>query len=268
MKYKLTNETLVTQTGETLFRIEALHNIYGNYLVRKGQRGGFVESRQNLADDGKCWIADDACVYGEARVIDDALVLNHASVSGTSVIKDEARISGHATVHSSKMEELAHVLGHAEVALSNLSGEVLVQGNVNCQHSNISGRANLKDNVRLYASGVMGDGVVIMGHASIVSSRVGDVEILTNVVVIGGHARIIHAKVYGKNVVISEYAHLGKGVMTLGENIKIQGQASITGKVEILSNVVVQECVSIENVRHVPFLLDNETISGDVVINM
>lgn len=57
-KYKLTDE-FVTMGYRKLYRIEALKD-FSN--VKKGDKGGFVESEENLSQNGDCWI------YGNAKV--------------------------------------------------------------------------------------------------------------------------------------------------------------------------------------------------------
>ena len=51
-KYKLTNETIEVD-DKTLYRIEALKD-FGD--VRKGDKGGFVESVKNLSNNGDAWV--------------------------------------------------------------------------------------------------------------------------------------------------------------------------------------------------------------------
>lgn len=47
-KYKLTDET-INLNGVTLYRIEALKD-FGK--IKKGDKGGFIESEKNLTHDG------------------------------------------------------------------------------------------------------------------------------------------------------------------------------------------------------------------------
>ena len=54
-KYKLTEESII-YFGKTLFRIEALKD-FGN--VNKGDKGGYVQSDENLSQEGDCWISDN-----------------------------------------------------------------------------------------------------------------------------------------------------------------------------------------------------------------
>ena len=69
-KYKLTNET-INVNGVTLYRIEALKDFSD---VKKGDKGGFVQSEDNLSQDGTCWVYDDAIVYGDAQVYSNAKI--------------------------------------------------------------------------------------------------------------------------------------------------------------------------------------------------
>lgn len=63
-KYKLTDET-INLRGITLYRIEALTDFCN---VKRGDKGGFVQCKRNLSQEGQCWVYDDACVYGLASV--------------------------------------------------------------------------------------------------------------------------------------------------------------------------------------------------------
>ena len=74
-----------------LYQIRALRD-FGD--IKKGQLGGFVEGEHNLSHDGKCWIADDAIVSGQARVSENALISDSACIGGNVKIKGEARIAG------------------------------------------------------------------------------------------------------------------------------------------------------------------------------
>lgn len=81
-KYKLTDEA-IQHYGKTLYRIEALID-FGD--VDKGDKGGFVESEENLSHDGNCWVCDNAKVYGNAVVRGDAKVYGNAKVGGDAKV--------------------------------------------------------------------------------------------------------------------------------------------------------------------------------------
>ena len=54
-KYELAKDYSITIMGRTLHRIHALKS-FGN--VKKGDLGGWVESEENLSQEGECWIYD------------------------------------------------------------------------------------------------------------------------------------------------------------------------------------------------------------------
>ena len=109
-KYKLTDET-INLNGVTLYRIEAL-KYFGE--IKKGDKGGFIESENNLAHEGDAWVSDNAHVYGDANVCDDS------SVFGSAFVYDNAHVYGDALVRG-----YACVCGDAEI--SNKSDYIVFQ---------------------------------------------------------------------------------------------------------------------------------------------
>ena len=85
-KYKLTYETIEVE-GKALYRIEALKDFCE---IKKGDKGGFIESEDNLSHEGNAWVTDDACVCGTARVTDDACVCGTARVYDNDWVYDHA----------------------------------------------------------------------------------------------------------------------------------------------------------------------------------
>ena len=124
-KYKLTDETIQV-SGHTLHRIEALTDFCN---AHKGEKGGFVESEDNLSQSNDCWVYDDAKVFSNAMVSDDALVFGNAQVY------DKARVFGEAFVFND-----AVVCGDAEVR-----GNAEVRDN-----AKVCGYARVYGNARVY----------------------------------------------------------------------------------------------------------------------
>ena len=73
-KYKLTNETIV-YFGITLYRIEALMDFSD---VKTSDKGGFVQSENNLSQLGNAWVYGNAKVYDNAEVCGDAKVYKNS----------------------------------------------------------------------------------------------------------------------------------------------------------------------------------------------
>lgn len=80
MKYKLTNKK-IDYLGRTLYQIEAVKK-FGN--IAKGQKGGFIEKKSNLSQDGNAWVYSNAEVYGDAKVHGAAVVCDNAIVRSNS----------------------------------------------------------------------------------------------------------------------------------------------------------------------------------------
>ena len=98
-KYKLTDETNIN--GIILYRIEAIKDFSD---VKKGDKGGFVESEDNLSHDGYCWVYNDAKVFGNAQVYDNARVFDN------TIVYDEAEIFGNAKIYGNTI-----IKGNAKV---------------------------------------------------------------------------------------------------------------------------------------------------------
>ena len=94
-KYELIESDKVLPSGKPLFQVVALRD-FG--FVKKGDKGGYIESDANLSHEGDCWVFDDAQVYGGAQVTGDAQVYDDARVYGAARVFDDASVSGNAQV--------------------------------------------------------------------------------------------------------------------------------------------------------------------------
>lgn len=91
-------EGMSTMVGnKKLYRIAAIRD-FGK--VKAGAIGGYVDSEMALSQMGDCWIADEAMVYGGARIEGDAVVYDEAVVSGAVIISDYVRVDGDAKIQN------------------------------------------------------------------------------------------------------------------------------------------------------------------------
>ena len=125
-------------TGETkLWGDSTLHRIR---RLRDGKLGGWIESEDNLSQEGNCWVDDDAMVadsarvYGNAKVslwakvYNNAQVYGNANVSAFAEVYDNAKVYGGASVYgNAKVHVNTEVRGYAKVDydLSGTVGEAL-----------------------------------------------------------------------------------------------------------------------------------------------
>ena len=84
-KYEFTGETKQVN-GVTVKRIKAVKD-FGS--TKAGELGGWIENESNLSHEGNCWIADEACVYGNAHIGGDACVDREIIDGDTVIIEDD-----------------------------------------------------------------------------------------------------------------------------------------------------------------------------------
>ena len=153
-KYKLTDET-INLNGVTLYRIEAL-KYFGE--IKKGDKGGFIESENNLAHEGDAWVSDNAHVYGDACVFDNAQVYGNTFISGYAQVYGDAFVYGNAWLYDN-----TRVCGYARVA-----DNARVYGDANvCDDSSVFGSACVYDNAHVYGDALVRGYACVCGDAEI-----------------------------------------------------------------------------------------------------
>jgi carbonic anhydrase/acetyltransferase-like protein (isoleucine patch superfamily) len=138
-----------------LFRVKALKDFCGK---KSGTLGGYVESEDNLSQDGDCWVDDDAIVHGNARVFGNALVYGNARVYENARVYGEARVHGDSCVHEeARVYENARVYGNARVrGVARVYGDARVHGD-----SCVRGVASVYGDARVYGQVcIRGDAIV------------------------------------------------------------------------------------------------------------
>lgn len=155
-KYKLTDET-INLGAKILHRIKAIRN-FGE--VKKGDKGGFIESEDNLSHEGNCWIYDEAKVYNNAKVFNNAIVRDYA------VVGDCAEIS-----HNALVMDRTKIYGTAKI----------------CDNSIIKDWACITNNAVISAYSIIKDNCCIYDEAKIKFGYIGGyVRIGGNTIVFNG----------------------------------------------------------------------------------
>lgn len=111
---------VITETSHPkypwLHRIRALRDVGKD--VHAGDWGGYVQTAENLSQEGDCWILDNAIAC------EDALVSQGAQVSENAVIRGSALVSGTASVGGNAVVE-----DQAIVMAGTVGGECFISGN-------------------------------------------------------------------------------------------------------------------------------------------
>ena len=140
-KYKLIDE-IIDFKGYKLHRIEALKD-FSN--VKKGDKGGFVESEDNLSQYNNCWVHDDARVFGNAKICDNAIIYGDAKVFGNAWVCDNTEIYDNAVICDNAMIcDNVKVYGKAMVrGDSEICDDAIICGNANIFNTDINRNAKV-----------------------------------------------------------------------------------------------------------------------------
>lgn len=191
-KYELTENTLYIN-GRCLHQIRALKPI--RIGVKKGDFGGWIETEDNLSQEGKCWVYDDAKVYEHARVYGDARITNKSVVYGNAEVFDSAvlhrsaivfgnaKIYGHSDVSGrTRVHENTQIYGNASVKASmikggkiygnaKINGDVMIFNNCNIYGNAFILGTGTIDNARIYENAIIEGRFYIDYNAEIKSNK-------------------------------------------------------------------------------------------------
>ena len=134
-KYKLTESTIQIETGfaeEESYRVCRIQALKDFGDVKAGDIGGFIQSEDNLSQEGDCWVYDDSVVYGKAMVHGDAKVMNNSEVYNNAVV------CGNSTIIKSRVYENAYIMDKASICNSSCYGHSYVIGNAIVTNSSIN----------------------------------------------------------------------------------------------------------------------------------
>lgn len=145
-KYEITD--IIHPLYPWLHQIRALTSV--NERVKVGDLGGYVQSEENLCQDGGCWIynravcCEDAMVRGEARICDDVMVRGSALVTGNARMFEWACAEGNCCIRSGEIGGNARVAGEAVVSES-VDGYSPLIGGTSMVYGTVIGRFIIKD---------------------------------------------------------------------------------------------------------------------------
>ena len=173
-KYELLNDETINFNGSKLYRIRALRD-FGD--VHRGDLGGYIETYDNLAQTGNCW------VYDESVVKDDAKVSCNVNVHGKSIICGSATVDCYADIIDSTVSDNATVTGFAKIYNGAKIKECAMVGNYGMidGRSIISGNACISGVAKITGESLIQGNVIVNGNAEIIDAIVvGEVVISDN----------------------------------------------------------------------------------------
>lgn len=138
MKYKLGQPKvfIINKKEKILYQIVAEKDFFD---IKKGTIGGYIESEQNLSQEGNCWVYDNGLVMDNALVQGDARIVGNAMISRNAFIDEKAIVGGHA-----KVSDNSEIYGHAYVGdNAEIFGFSLIGGYTRCLKNSIYNNAKI-----------------------------------------------------------------------------------------------------------------------------
>ena len=146
-KYELVPETVTEFYCKPMYRIRALKD-FSN--VKKGDLGGYVESEENLSQEGNCWIYDGSIVGLGAKVVEDAVVkgysnvIEHSRISNNAIVEKDSVIKGGSSIKFNSRVINSMVVGESFVAFSTINERSLIEQGSNIWYSTIGSNVIVK----------------------------------------------------------------------------------------------------------------------------
>lgn len=189
-KYEITSETKSGHFSPKLYRIKSCISFVtvSGYEVKKGDFGGWVEKEENLSQDGKAWIRDNAEVSGNAEILDNAEIFDDAKICDSAKIFGNAKVYGSAVISfDAKIHENALVCGNARVFHNaEVCGNTQICNHAEiCGSAVISGNAKIRNSAKIYGKAEVYGNAEIYGSAKIFENAeiCGDVEVCGDAVI-------------------------------------------------------------------------------------
>lgn len=184
MKYQLLKNDYKTFPHPTkngkmvrVFRVFYLRDVIcGDYVIRGGQSGGFVESESCLSQEDNSIVANNAVIF-ENPIIENSVVKDDAKVWDSIFVKNST-ISGHSrlwgmgTVVDSRISDAAfvHLQNAGSITETDIANSVRVKGYVQISKSKLSNGAGVRDNA-IVETCVLSDVSEVSGNSIVKNCR-------------------------------------------------------------------------------------------------
>ena len=151
-------------------RIIACEDIYqdGKIIVKKGEAGGWIQSTNNLAQTGSCWIFEESIVVGNSVVMDEATV-----VSSTII---DSKITNNSTIIDSKIIA-SNIFNNSNIHSSHITNSFIynnaqIDSSV-VHNSSVTDNALIEDLAEV-SNSVISKNAKILHHSFVDKSTIGD----------------------------------------------------------------------------------------------
>ena len=146
-------------------KLEFNNTVLYRVQYENGKLGGWIESEDNLDQDGNCQVLEDGKVYGNAKVQGNAWVFGEAQVYNNAVVNGVARVSGQSKVFGyaivtddTIVMDQARVRKNAWITgISKIMGNAVITDNAALEDTTVSGDARIAGEMKLIRCNISGD---------------------------------------------------------------------------------------------------------------
>ena len=170
-----------------IYRIQALKDFDD---VKAGDIGGYVQSENNLSQEGNCWIYNNAIAYNNSSVIDNAKIRNNVILSDNAIVMNESDI-----------KDAAYIFGN-----SHIMGKSQISGYPHIDDFSIIKDAILSDYIEIAGNTTINGNVIIKDMCRITDSNIctyGMDEYPNPKIIIDKGAWVENCEIRGYDIVIS-----------------------------------------------------------------
>lgn len=169
---------LIEVNGHVVYEIESCINFsVAGTVVKKGQRGGWLENEDNLSQKGNCWVFPNCIVMDHAHVKDSAVLRygsvarDHALVFGDAIVT-EGLVAGYSKIGDHAILTDAALYGNAEMSdHSSLTGKAvflpLERQAPQEGDTYLAKYARMRDFAQGYNGVAIDDFVIVRGHVKL-----------------------------------------------------------------------------------------------------
>lgn len=285
-KYRLTQNNIEYQ-GKKLYQIQALRNIR-SIDIKKGDLGGYVESENNLSQEGDCWVhyaedkhygSDYGIICGNASVIENAqlylrvIISDNAQISGNVVLRGSLGNFGILILENAKIQDKVNISSFPNSRIW-ISDNALISGNADIWSDNFLKGISIFGNAKIYQNAVIREGCEINQYAEVFGRAwVSDSKISGNAKVFGNSWVDLGSKIADSVQIYDDTYIRGssiKGNAQIFDKSYIE-QSVISGNSQIYNKAIIDRSIINENVeifgdasvQNVDFFGKNAKISSE-----
>ena len=201
----------------TLYRIRATRDIK-DHGVKKGDLGGWIEKEENMPGFNS-WIAEEAKVFGNAKIKRNSLVSGNAIVCGWAIIDENAKVCDNSMVYHS----------------ATLSGDAVISG-----EAKVKEKATVRGNAKVYGKSKIDDNALVDDNTEIFGNAwIFGYSKITESAKVFEDAEVKELSLVYGNAKVSGLSRLS-GCCVVNSDAEVTGRTKLSGNAYVTGNAIVK----------------------------